>query len=97
MDKLDVLLAAIDYKSRKIVEQRNSLNIENSALKYQISVLKNQLNVIKGVNNELEEKIKGINIGKIITHSEITESKAKINELVRKIDRCIMLITSDND
>jgi chromosome segregation ATPase len=96
MEKVEVLLAAIDYKSRKIIEQRNNLKDENDVLKKRIFVLESQLNATNERNRGLEENIKQINIGKTITHSEIAESKAKINKLVRKIDRCITLITSDN-
>jgi predicted nucleic acid-binding Zn-ribbon protein len=97
MDKVELLLSAIDYKSKKIVEQNNNLRIENDVLKEHIFALEDQINFTNKKNKKLEEKLKGINIGRNITHSEIAESKTKINELVRKIERCITLIASDND
>ncbi|MDR1725070.1 MAG: hypothetical protein LBR28_01595 [Bacteroidales bacterium] len=96
MDKVESLVSAIDYKSRKIVEQNGYLKIENSVLKERILTLESQILETIEQNKHLEEKIKQINIG-IITHSDIAESKTKINELVRKINKCITMITSDND
>ncbi|MDR0790299.1 MAG: hypothetical protein LBO06_05855 [Bacteroidales bacterium] len=97
MDKVEATIAAIDYKSRKIAERCNNLKVENAVLKERIFALETQLNDAMDKNKKVEDKYKQINIGKDITHSEIAESKTKINELVRKIDRCITLITSDND
>ena len=97
MNKVEVIIAAINYKSRKIIERCNNLEIENAVLKEQILALESQLNDAIDKNKKLENKYKQENIGKNIAHSEIAESKAKINDLVRKIDRCITLITSDRD
>jgi predicted nucleic acid-binding Zn-ribbon protein len=97
MDKVEAMIAAIDYKSRKIVEKCSNLKVENAVLKERIFALESQLNDVIDKNKKLEYKYKQEKIGENITHSEIAESKTKINELVRKIDRCITLITSDKD
>ena len=95
MNKVETIIAAIDYKSRKIIERCSNLEIENTVLREQISNLEKQLNDAINKNKEIENKNKQENIGKNIKNSEIAESKAKINDLVRKIDRCITLIASE--
>jgi predicted nucleic acid-binding Zn-ribbon protein len=94
MDKVQTLIVGIDYKSRQIVEANHNLKTENSVLKQRINMLETQLRDILEANKRLEGKIKQINIGKTIKRSDITESRTKINELVRKIDKCIALVAT---
>ncbi|MDR1005783.1 MAG: hypothetical protein LBL74_02840 [Bacteroidales bacterium] len=94
MDKVDQLIAAIDYKSKKVLYDYANIRNRNAELQETIFHLEKRIEELTNDKKYLENKIREINIGKI-SHSEIAECKTKINELVRKIDRCITIIMSD--
>jgi hypothetical protein len=94
MDDLQTLIAGIDYKIRKLLDDKRELEriIEGlQADKEEINkIVLEQSEVI----NNLKEQITTLKLGEAIKNSsDITEVKLKINNLVRKIDRCVGMIT----
>jgi len=93
MEDLHRLISGIDYKVRKLLEDKHKLN--NSL--YNLQIEKEELNKIVSEQSELinslEEQIKILKLGEAIrSNSDITEVKLKINNLVRKIDKCVGMI-----
>lgn len=93
MEDLHRLISGIDYKVRKLLEDKHKLN--NSL--YSLQIEKEELNKIVSEQSELinslEEQIKISKLGEAIrSNSDITEVKLKINNLVRKIDKCVGMI-----
>ena len=82
-EKLKIFIALYD----KMNDEKNQLTEINQQLTNQISLQKKEL-------NKLEEKIRILNISKTIESSgqELKDTRQKINDYVREIDKCIALL-----
>ena len=93
MDKVSIIVSGLEYKVKKIVDLQNQTLIENQKLKQEIQnnklIVENQKVIIK----DLEEKLKVLKVVKTLESGKDTyQTKVKINELVREIDKCIALL-----
>jgi len=87
VNNIEVKLGKLIAKYKQIREEKLILQQENEGF---VSVLKSNENEI----SELQEKIKLMNISKSVDASkqEVKETRLKINEYVREIDKCIALL-----
>ena len=87
VNNIEVKLGKLIAKYKQIREEKLILQQENESF---VSVLKSKENEI----SELQEKIKLMNISKSVDTSkqEVKETRLKINEYVREIDKCIALL-----
>ncbi|MFQ3332877.1 MAG: hypothetical protein ACI84S_000305 [Thalassomonas sp.] len=87
VNNIEVKLGKLIAKYKQIREEKLILQQENEGF---VSVLKSKENEI----SELQEKIKLMNISKSVDASkqEVKETRLKINEYVREIDKCIALL-----
>ena len=87
VNNIEVKLGKLIAKYKQIREEKLILQQENESF---VSVLKSKENEI----SELQEKIKLMNISKSVDASkqEVKETRLKINEYVREIDKCIALL-----
>ena len=87
VNNIEVKLGKLIAKYKQIREEKLVLQQENEGF---VSVLKSKENEI----SELQEKIKLMNISKSVDTSkqEVKETRLKINEYVREIDKCIALL-----
>jgi chromosome segregation ATPase len=94
MEDLKTLISGIDYKIRKLLDDKRKLEQDIQ----QLEADKKELNKIvleqsQEVNN-LKEQVKTLKLGETIKNSlDTTDVKLKINNLVRKIDKCVGMIT----
>lgn len=94
MEDLHTLISSIDYKVRKLLDDKRKLehSIEGfitEKQKLDKIVLEQSQEIIN-----LKEQIKILKLGEAVkSNSDITEVKLKINNLVRKIDKCVGMIT----
>lgn len=94
MEDLHTLISSIDYKVRKLLDDKRKLehSIEGFITE------KQKLDKIVSEQSQeiinLKEQIKILKLGEAVkSNSDITEVKLKINNLVRKIDKCVGMIT----
>ena len=93
MEEAGRLISVIENKIRRLVEEHQKLLEENNKLTENIRSLNNKINEHKATINELETKNKLFRITKTLESKVGTaDAKAKINELVREIDKCIGLL-----
>jgi len=87
VNNIEVKLGKLIAKYKQIREEKLILQQENEGF---VSVLKSKENEI----SELQEKIKLMNISKSVdaSNQEVKETRLKINEYVREIDKCIALL-----
>lgn len=95
MDDVTTLVSGIEFKVRKLIARQKKLRGENENLIIDINQLKKineeQKQVIKG----LEEKIQVLKLARTSEGKEDnSDVRAKINELVREIDKCIGLLNT---
>ena len=79
---------------KKLIEKVNQLKAENKYLLQDNDALNAQLQEKKKQVVTLQDKVKLMNISKSVDVSkkEIKETRLKINEYVREIDKCIALL-----
>jgi SMC interacting uncharacterized protein involved in chromosome segregation len=94
-------LNSIVNNTRKLIELCETLQRENDALKLDNQSLNVALTTSKTQNQQLEEKVKALTVAKALDVSEpqdgilnekVLDTKRKINDFVREIDRCIELL-----
>ena len=94
MEDLHTLISSIDYKDRKLLDDKRKLENSIDGLLTE----KQKLDKIVSEQSQeiinLKEQIKILKLGEAVkSNSDITEVKLKINNLVRKIDKCVGMIT----
>ncbi len=94
MEDLQTLIAGIDYKIRKLLDDKRELETVIESLQADKEETNKIVQEQSEVINNLKEQITTLKLGEAIKNSsDITEVKLKINNLVRKIDRCVGMIT----
>ena len=95
MDDVTTLVSGIDFKVRKLIAQSKKLRNENENLIIELNQLKKSNQEQKQVIKGFEEKIRILKLAKMTEGKENnSDVKAKINELVREIDKCIGLLNT---
>jgi cell division protein FtsL len=95
MDDVTTLVSGIDFKVRKLIAQLKKLREENETLIIELNKQKQSTEGQKQVIKGLEEKIRILRIAKMTEGKEDnSDVKARINELVREIDKCIGLLNT---
>ncbi|MDX9798544.1 MAG: hypothetical protein RBT05_06785 [Bacteroidales bacterium] len=93
MEDLQTLITGIEYKVRKLIEVKSNLNQDRESLNQEIKNLNKVVLEQSTEINSLKEQIKTLKLGETIKNNlDTTEVKLKINNLVRKIDRCVGII-----
>ncbi len=93
MEDLHTLIAGIDYKIRRLIDEKQSLIKTIESLETQEKELNRIVLEQSEEINNLKEQIKTLKLGETIKNSlDTTDVKLKINNLVRKIDRCVGMI-----
>lgn len=95
MGDVVTLVSGIEYKVRKLTERHIQLREENELYSSEIQKLRKNNEEQKQIINQLEEKIKILKLAKAFENKEgNVESKVKINEMLREIDKCIGLLNA---
>jgi peptidoglycan hydrolase CwlO-like protein len=93
MKNINLLVSGIEFKTRKLVNSYKDIQNEITQLNEKIKSLQHTIDEQKEVIKNLEEKNKTIKIAKTLDKGKETlDSRLKINELVREIDKCIDLL-----
>lgn len=89
-DQLDSVL----HKTARLIELCNALQEENDLLKQENDAVKAALTSSRTKNTELEEKLRVLKLAKSLegTSEKSLDIKQKINEFVREIDKCVVLL-----
>ena len=98
-------LKGILHNTRRILEQYSFLKKENDTLRLENQSLSAALDASLARTQQLEEKVKALAVARSLESSEqapgaadetinekILDTKRKINDFVREIDRCIELL-----
>lgn len=87
-------LAIVVEKTERLIELCVALQEENELLKLENQSLIGSLNHNKNKNNELEDKLRVLKLAKTFseTDEKTLDIKQKINDFVREIDKCIVLL-----
>ncbi|WP_432708552.1 hypothetical protein [Pedobacter sp.] len=89
-DQLDTVL----QKTARLIELCNALQEENDLLNAENLVIRKNLDAEKTKNQTLEEKLRVLKLAKSLegTSEKSLDIKQKINEFVREIDKCVVLL-----
>lgn len=89
-DQLDTVL----QKTARLIELCNALQEENDLLNAENLEIRKNLEAEKTKNLTLEEKMRVLKLAKSLegTSEKSLDIKQKINEFVREIDKCVVLL-----
>ncbi len=81
-------------KTARLIELCNALQEENDLLKLENQQAKAALEAAKAKHTDLDEKLRVLKLAKSIegTSEKTLDIKQKINEFVREIDKCVVLL-----
>ncbi|WDF67620.1 hypothetical protein PQ465_15070 [Sphingobacterium oryzagri] len=88
-------------KTKNLIQMCEALQEENDLLKLEVQSLQVAFQTSTGKVQQLEEKLKAMAVAKTLDESnvdseaineKILDTKQKINDFVREIDRCIGLL-----
>ncbi|MEJ2883065.1 hypothetical protein [Pedobacter sp. GR22-6] len=87
-------LNSVLQKTARLIELCNALQEENDLLKLENQSVKTALEGSKSKNADLEEKMRVLKLAKSIegTSEKTLDIKQKINDFVREIDKCVVLL-----
>ncbi|WP_316822348.1 hypothetical protein [Pedobacter gandavensis] len=87
-------LNSVLQKTAQVIELCNALQEENDLLKQENQSIKVALDSSKNQRVDLEEKLRVLKLAKSIegTSEKTLDIKQKINDFVREIDKCVVLL-----
>ncbi|TKC07081.1 hypothetical protein [Pedobacter frigoris] len=87
-------LNSVLQKTARLIELCNALQEENELLKVENQSVKVALDGSKIKSTDLEEKLRVLKLAKSIdgTSEKTLDIKQKINDFVREIDKCVVLL-----
>jgi len=87
-------LNSVLLKTARLIELCNALQEENDLLKLENESVKVALDASKNKSADLEEKLRVLKLAKSIegTSEKTLDIKQKINDFVREIDKCVVLL-----
>jgi predicted nucleic acid-binding Zn-ribbon protein len=87
-------LVKVVEKTERLIELCEALQEENELLKLENSALNNSIQTGIEKNKELEDKLRVLKLAKSFseTDEKSLDIKQKINDFVREIDKCIVLL-----
>lgn len=92
---LETLVKGLEFKVRQLADRNRVQKEEVERLKHEITGLKNDLNRKEEIIKELELNIQTLKLVKSIHKGkETADTKRKINEMLRELDRCIDLLNN---
>ena len=101
MSSLAKQLTGVVENTRKLLDLCASLQAENDMLKLEVQSLQVAVETGGDKNKQLEEKVKALTVARSLDEAEVDEiginekildTKQKINDFVREIDKCIQLL-----
>ena len=94
MSDLSEISSSLRLKFEKLIHLQKKLEGENVKLITEKNILLENIQQLKTTINNLEEKNKIVKLAKSLseTNENSLNTKLKINELVRDIDKCIALL-----
>ena len=94
MSSVSSQLDNVIQKTSRLIELCNALQEENDLLKAENKQTKLAFETAKNRGLELDEKIRLLKLAKSIegTSEKTLDIKQKINEFVREIDKCVVLL-----
>ena len=98
MTDLNQIIEDIELKVRYLISERIELKRQLSDKENDILNLQKQLSELSKENEHLINKERISKLGNtVINNSDISESKVLINDLLKKINRSISIISKDNN
>lgn len=87
-------LDSVLQKTARLIELCNALQEENELLKQENESVRLALNASKAKISDLDEKMRVLKLAKSIegTSEKTLDIKQKINDFVREIDKCVVLL-----
>ena len=92
---LSVIVSDIELKLRKLIDEKSQLAMENKRLTEENGALLRENTALRQSTEELKDKInKSTIVNALDNEGELEEGRKLIKDLVREIDRCVLILNS---
>ncbi len=90
------IISSLEIKINKLLSSFNNLKLVNDELKNEKSRLSVELEDKSKEIHALNDKIKIMSISKSVdvSNNDVKETRLKINEYIREVDKCIALLNN---
>ena len=90
------IISSLEIKINKLLSSFNNLKLVNDELKNEKSRLSLELEDKSKEIHALNDKIKIMGISKSVdvSNNDVKETRLKINEYIREVDKCIALLNN---
>ena len=90
------IISSLEIKINKLLSSFNNLKLVNDELKNEKSRLSLELEDKSKEINALNDKIKIMSISKSVdvSNNDVKETRLKINDYIREVDKCIALLNN---
>jgi len=90
------IISSLEIKINKLLSSFNNLKLVNDELKNEKSRLSLELEDKYKEINALNDKIKIMSISKSVdvSNNDVKETRLKINDYIREVDKCIALLNN---
>lgn len=90
------IIDSLEEKIKRIIEENDRLREEHAALSKERDMLRSENRDRKSAATALENKIRLLELGGGLTGGSVDtkQARARINRLMREIDRCIALMNT---
>jgi predicted nuclease with TOPRIM domain len=95
-ENISTVIKGIEFKTRKLTDLLTDVKKENARLTEENETLKKNVTEQQLKTNFLEDRITIIKAAKVLRREDAGDTKSKVNELLREIDRCIGLLNTND-
>lgn len=95
-ENISTVVKGIEFKTRKLTDLISDIKKENARLTEENETLKKKVTEQQIKTNFLEDRITIIKAAKALKREDAGDTKSKVSELLREIDRCIGLLNTND-
>ncbi|MBW6478352.1 MAG: hypothetical protein K0B37_02920 [Bacteroidales bacterium] len=92
MEMLPLIVEGIENKIKKIVFRTQQLSKENQDLKNERSLQEEKIRQLTAKILEMEDQMNKLKVSKVLTGKDNLQARHQINELLREIEKCYVLL-----
>jgi predicted nucleic acid-binding Zn-ribbon protein len=98
MTQNEILLATFEARIQKLIRRFKDLKQENDELYAMVSKNEEDIKALKDIVSEKEKDLNALKMAKMleITNGDLDVAKERLSKLIRDVNKCIALLTSEN-
>ena len=98
MTQNEILFATFEARIQKLIRRFKDLKQENDELYAMVSKNEEDIKALQDIVSEKEKDLNALKMAKMleITSGDLDVAKERLSKLIRDVNKCIALLTSEN-